>query len=109
MRRKPSKAQKTGCIIVSGSFLTSRGGFLLQDKVDAALVRSLLAGLSVCSAAQVKSLYWLNELEAAEIQARKHYRRIEELSFKVTLDQMQPRLAHVDNSNALALGLLRDV
>ena len=85
------------------------GRFLLQDKIDATLVRSLLAGLSVCSAAQVKSLYWLNELKAAEKQAQEHYRRIEELSYKVTLDKMKPRLAHVDNSDTVALGLLRDV
>lgn len=64
----------------------------VEMKVDAELLRALLAGLSLCSGAQIKALLYLDEKEAAEKRALKHYKKLEELSWLLPRDVLESRL-----------------
>lgn len=73
-----------------------------MPKTDAGLLRSLLAGMSLCGAAQIKALFWLNEMNEAEQQARRQYRKIEQLSLLYPNDVLRQKLGQADAA-AIAL------
>lgn len=71
-------------------------------KVDAGLVRTLLASLALCGGAQIKSLLWLDMKEAAERRARHQCGKLESLSFLMPRDLMVGRLGD-DRTKALQI------
>ena len=78
---------------------------VIQARVDAGLVRSLLASLALCGSAQIKSLLWLDMKEPAEIRARRQVAKLEHLTFLMPRDLMVDRLG---NDQAKALGISQD-
>ncbi|KAA0920626.1 hypothetical protein FLO80_00105 [Aquicoccus porphyridii] len=66
---------------------------VIEKNADPALVNSLLAGLSLCGSAQIKALYWLNELEEAERQSRSQFEKLEKLSLMVPQDILETRIS----------------
>ena len=78
---------------------------VIQVRVDAGLVRSLLASLALCGAAQIKSLLWLDMKEAAEIRSGRQVAKLENLTFLMPRDLMVDRFGHVQ---ATALGVSQD-
>lgn len=78
---------------------------VIQGRVDAGLVRSLLASLALCGAAQIKSLLWLDMKEAAEIRSRRQVAKLENLTFLMPRDLMVDRFGDVQ---ATALGVSQD-
>ncbi len=60
--------------------------------VDADLLRALLAGLSLCASAEVKSLLLLNETKAASRRSRSHAEKLQLLAFKMPRDILASRL-----------------
>ena len=75
---------------------------VIQARVDAGLVRSLLASLALCGSAQIKSLLWLDMKEAAEIRSRHQVAKLEGLAFLMPRDLMRDRLG---NDQLTALGI----
>jgi len=78
---------------------------VIQARVDAGLVRSLLASLVLCGSAQIKSLLWLDMKEAAEIRSRHQVAKLEDLAFLMPRDLMRDRLGH---GQTTALGISQD-
>lgn len=78
---------------------------VIQARVDAGLVRSLLASLALCGAAQIKSLLWLDMKEAAELRSCHQVTKLENLAFLMPRDLMADRLGH---DQATALGVSQD-
>lgn len=78
---------------------------VIQVRVDAGMVRSLLASLALCGSAQIKSLLWLDMKEAAEIRARRQVAKLENLTFLMPRDLMVDRFGH---DQATALGVSQD-
>ena len=78
---------------------------VIQARVDAGLVRSLLASLALCGSAQIKSLLWLDMKEAAEIRSRHQVAKLEDLAFLMPRDLMRDRLGNVQTT---ALGISQD-
>ena len=78
---------------------------VIQARVDAGLVRSLLASLALCGSAQIKSLLWLDMKEAAEIRSRHQVAKLEDLAFLMPRDLMRDRLGH---DQTAALGISQD-
>ena len=78
---------------------------VIQARVDAGLVRSLLASLALCGSAQIKSLLWLDMKEAAEIRSRHQVAKLEDLAFLMPRDLMRDRLGH---DQTTALGISQD-
>lgn len=76
---------------------------MAMPKVDPDLLRSLLAGVSLCGAAQIKALFWLNELEEAEQQAKRQYCKFEQLSLACPQDVLAQKLAK-DSAKVVGLG-----
>jgi len=81
------------------------GEVVIQARVDAGLVRSLLASLALCGSAQIKSLLWLDMKEAAEIRSRHQVAKLEDLAFLMPRDLMRDRLGH---DQTTALGISQD-
>lgn len=79
---------------------------LAMPKADAGLLRSLLAGMSLCGAAHIKALFWLNEMREAEQQAKRQYRKIEQLSLQYPNDVLDHKLAQ---ASAVAADLPSDL
>ena len=75
---------------------------VIQARVDAGLVKSLLASLALCGSAQIKSLLWLDMKEAAQIRSRRQVEKLENLAFLMPRDLMVDRLGH-DQATALAV------
>lgn len=75
---------------------------LAMPKVDTGLLRSLLAGVSLCGAAQIKALFWLNELAEAEQQAKRQFQKIEALSLRFPQDVLAHKLMSADPGDAFA-------
>ena len=78
---------------------------VIQPRVDAGLVRSLLASLALCGSAQIKSLLWLDMKEAAEIRSRHQVAKLEDLAFLMPRDLMRDRLGH---DQTAAFGISQD-
>lgn len=78
---------------------------VIQARVDAGLVRSLLASLALCGSAQIKSLLWLDMKAAAEIRSRYQVAKLEDLAFLMPRDLMRDRLGH---DQTAALGISQD-
>lgn len=64
-----------------------------QVKIDDDLLRSLLEGLAVSGGAQVQSLLWLDEKEAARARAARQAEKLQELAFRMPQDVLGKRLA----------------
>ena len=75
---------------------------VIQARVDAGLLKSLLASLALCGSAQIKSLLWLDMKEAAQIRSRRQVEKLENLAFLMPRDLMVDRLGH-DQATALAV------
>lgn len=75
---------------------------VIQARIDAGLVKSLLATLALCGSAQIKSLLWLDMKEAAELRSRRQVAKLESLTFLMPRDLMVDRLGH-DQSTALSV------
>lgn len=65
---------------------------VVEARVDAGLLRNLLAGLALCGGAQIKSLIWLDMKEAAEHRAREQCAKLQLLAFRMPRDVMAERL-----------------
>ena len=65
---------------------------VVEAKVDADLLRSLLAGLALCGGAQIKSLIWLDMKEAAERRAQNQVEKLQQLALLMPRDVMHARL-----------------
>ncbi|WP_394155012.1 hypothetical protein [Loktanella salsilacus] len=65
---------------------------VIQAKVDAGLLRSLLAGLALCGGTQIKALIWLDMKEAAEHRARRQCKKLHDLAFRMPRHVMGARL-----------------
>lgn len=78
---------------------------VIEAKIDAGLLRSLLAGLALCGGAQIKSLIWLDMKEAAEHRSRQQCAKLQDLAFRMPRDVMADR---IDGGPELALGISRD-
>lgn len=78
---------------------------VVEGRVDAGLLRSLLAGLALCGSAQIKSLIWLDMKEAAELRARQQFAKLQELAFRMPRDVMAERM---EGGTEQALGISRD-
>lgn len=63
-----------------------------EISIDERLLRSLLAGLALCGGAQIKALYWMNDMETAGSRARLQCAKLEELAFLMPRDLMAARL-----------------
>lgn len=66
---------------------------VIEAKIDADLLRSLLAGLALCGGAQIKSLIWLDMKEAAEHRSRQQCAKLQDLAFRMPRDVMAERMA----------------
>ncbi|MDB4213910.1 hypothetical protein N9741_03460 [Octadecabacter sp.] len=75
---------------------------VIQVRVDACLVKSLLATLALCGSAQIKSLLWLDMKEAAVLRSRRQVAKLESLTFLMPRDLMVDRFGH-DQSTALSV------
>lgn len=56
------------------------------EKVSPELLAALLNGMAIAGFAQVKALFWLGELNAAELHARHQFQRMQSLSVQMPLD-----------------------
>ena len=65
---------------------------VLEGQIDPHLLRCLLAGLSLCGSAQIKTLYWMNELTDAAAQSRRQFSKFESLALKMPQDILASRL-----------------
>lgn len=65
---------------------------VVEAKVDANLLRSLLAGLALCGGAQIKCLIWLDMKEAAERRAQNQVEKLQQLALLMPRDVMHARL-----------------
>lgn len=78
---------------------------VVEAQVDAGLLRGLLAGLALCGSAQIKSLIWLDQKEAAEHRARGQCAKLQELAFRMPRSVMAERMA---GGAETALGISKD-
>lgn len=60
--------------------------------IDERMLQSLLAGLALCGGAQIKSLFWLDEKEAARERSRRQVDKLQELAFLMPRDVLSTRL-----------------
>jgi len=65
---------------------------VVEAKVDAGLLRALLAALSLCGASEFKALLWLNEREAAQRRSQIRFDMLQELALLMPRDQLALRL-----------------
>ena len=65
---------------------------VVEAKVDAGLLRALLAALSLCGASEFKALLWLNEREAAQRRSQIRFDKLQELALLMPRDQLALRL-----------------
>lgn len=65
---------------------------VVEAKVDAGLLRTLLAGLAMCGATQVKSLIWLDMKEAAVQRVGRQCDRLQDLAFLMPRDVLAEKL-----------------
>ena len=78
---------------------------VVETKVDAGLVRALLAVLALCGASQFKALLFLDEKETAMERSRMQCRKLGDLAFLMPRDEMASRLPE---GGDLALAISRD-
>lgn len=65
---------------------------VLEVEVDARVLQTMLAALSLCGNTQIKSLLWLDMKEAAEFRARQQCSKLQDLAFLMPRDVMADRL-----------------
>lgn len=65
---------------------------VVEVRLDERLLKTLLAGIELCGGAQIKALYWLDEVETAATRARRQYDKLQELAFLMPRDAMASRL-----------------
>ncbi len=63
-----------------------------EQNIDADLLRTLLAGLSLCAGAQIKSLFLLNEMETAARRSRRQVEKLEQLALEMPRDMIAARV-----------------
>ncbi len=78
---------------------------VIEARVDAGLVRALLASLALCGGAQIKSLLWLDMKEAAELRAHHQCVKLQNLAFLMPRDLMVGRF---EGDQKTALGISKD-
>ncbi len=78
---------------------------VIEARVDAGLVRNILAGLALCGSAQIKSLMWLDMKDAAELRGRHQSAKLQDMSFLMPRDLMAGRIV---GGEAAALGISQD-
>lgn len=78
---------------------------VIEARVDAGLLRALLAGLALCGGAQIKSLLWLDMKEAAELRARHQCVKFQNLAFLMPRDLTVDRF---DGDQKTAFGISQD-
>lgn len=66
-------------------------GIVVLKQVDPELLRTLLAGLSLCGGAQIKAMIWLDQKDAAERRALQHCNKLRELAFRMPRHIMAER------------------
>jgi hypothetical protein len=97
LRQKPTQVVENVEKELHESFNTLHEGvhrLILSVEVDEGLLRSLLAGLAICGAAQTKSLIWLNEKEAAQKRAELQAAKLLSLSAEMPMDRLQTSLGN---------------
>lgn len=62
------------------------------EVLDEELLRTLIAGIATCAAAQSKTLIWLDELPLAVNRAKTHSGKLSDLARAMPLDMMQAKL-----------------
>ncbi len=62
------------------------------EVLDEELLRTLLAGLATCAAAQSKTLVWLDEVSVAGMRAKTHTQKLNELARLIPMDVMLGKL-----------------
>lgn len=78
---------------------------VVQARVDAGLLKSLLAGLALCGGAQIKALIWFDMKDAAEHRARRQCAKLEDLAFRMPRHVMAKRL---NGGAEQAIGISKD-
>jgi len=63
-----------------------------EAKVNAELVRTLLEGMAVSGAAQIKTLYRLDDTETALVRSKTQFMKMQDLALKMPADKLQGRL-----------------
>ena len=65
---------------------------VVDTKVSAGLLKTLLAGLALCGASDFKALVWLDEKGAAEHRAQLQFEKLLQLAFLMPRDELALRL-----------------
>jgi len=73
---------------------------LSLEVLDEELLRTWIAGLATCSAAQSKTLVWLDEVSLAASRAQTHTQKLNELARLMPVDVMMAKLG--GNADAAA-------
>ena len=63
-----------------------------HSRINAELLRSLLAGLALCGGTQIKALIWLDMKEAAERRASRQCSKLQDLAFRMPRQILAGRL-----------------
>jgi len=101
LRRNPTQVVESVEKELHEGFNTLHEGarrLILSVEVDEDLLRSLLAGLAICGAAQTKSLIWLNEKEAAQKRAELQAAKLLSLSAAMPMDKLQASLGNDESA-----------
>ena len=79
-----------------------------QARINPDLVRTLLASLMLCGSAQIKSLFWLDMKEAAEIRSCRQVSNLQDLSFLMPRDRLVNLLEN-DKAEDVALSISEEL